>query len=190
MKTIILFLLLLLTAPLAQARVESWYTYWSIGISRNTYPTALQQAIDQVDAIPGVNRVQIGLDMLGFYWPLSDNKTILGFVMNGDGDRLSDQSNYIQINTYLYGLSAMHFFGDEPGQGFFLRGDYGISTGVTQSNYGTSQSNQNGTGFLVGTGYGIAISDETRIILGVSYTSKTIESEIYNSTLLTIGGLW
>ncbi len=174
----------------AFAEVESWYAFWGIGFADNSYPSGLQEAVDIADSAPGVSHTQGAIDVLGFYWPLADNKTIIGGVVSGAYDRLDDGDNYFQINQYLYALSTMHFVGKEPGHGFFVRGDVGISKGIIISNFAGNASSDSGYGFLVGTGYGFPVSDDSRLILNINYSQKSIESETYHAMSFSVAGLW
>ena len=185
----ILFIFLC-TTSIAQAEVESWYSYWSIGIAEHTHPSELDAIFDAFELIPGVERTEIALDMLGFYWPLENKQTILGVVVSSSADNLSVGAAEVQLNQYLYGVSAMHFFGKEPGDGVFLRGDIGMSKIVVQATDSPDLSSDNGTGYLVGAGYGFPVSNESRLIFGVSYSSNSIENDTFTSTHFTIGGLW
>lgn len=190
----IVFALLIPTAAYADnnkhaAGIESWYAYWAIGLSDNQYPGSLDAVINAAESTPGVTRTQLAIDMLGFYWPIN-NKTTLGFVISGSADRLEDSyGNYVQLNHYLYGLSSMYFFGKRIGDGFYVRGDAGIAKISMDSSIGSATSN-NGSGILLGVGYAWPISNETRILVGLTTSSYSVESENYSTTSLTIGGLW
>jgi len=174
------------------AEVESWYTYWSVGLADHFYPKEIQNEVDYLDSSPSVDRTEVAIDMLGFYWPVADQNTIVGVVVSGTGDRfnIAGTSEYMQINQYLYGLSAMRFMGREPGDGLFVRGDVGIAKASVESSFYSTVTSEYGSGFLLGVGYGIALSGETRLILGANYSRKSIEGETYITTAFTIGGLW
>jgi hypothetical protein len=175
----------------AIAEMESWYTYWSLGIADHQYEEPLDSAINSTEALPGVSRTEIAVDMLGFYWPIGDqSSTIAGFVINGSADRIYDSYDYIQINHYLYGGSVMHFFGREPGDGFFLRGDFGIARSNLTDSYGNYSSSENGSGYLLGAGYGIPMSSGSRLLLSVTTSSRTIEGSEFNTIAFSVGGLW
>ncbi|MBC8210614.1 MAG: hypothetical protein H8E21_06055 [Gammaproteobacteria bacterium] len=171
---------------------EDWYSYWSVGISDNTYPSGLQSTFDLAEEI-GFDRIELSIDAFGFYWPIGKDETINGFVVSGTNDTISFNGSEFSLKTYLYSYSVMHYFGQEPGDGFYLRGDVGFTRGVatTVTSSGTSSSTSDwGNGFLLGVGYGIPVSSGSRVILGFSYTSKTIEDEKYTATMFSIGGLW
>jgi hypothetical protein len=168
---------------------EDWYAYWAIGVADHHYPGSLDSVLNALESLPGVDRTQLEFDMLGFYWPIK-NRTLLGFVISGSADRCADgYGNYMQLNHYLYGLSSMHFFGKSIGDGFYVRGDIGIAKINIDSSFGSANSN-NGSGILLGVGYGWPISHETRILVGLSTSSYSVESESYSTTSITVGGLW
>lgn len=191
MKKILAVILFTIFLPLsASAEVESWYTYWAIGLANPDYPGTLNSDINTLDSIPGVNRTKTGYDMFGFYWP-HQNNDMLGFVVSGASDRLEDSlNNYIQINQYLYSFSAMRFFGKEIGDGFYVRGDIGLAKANIDTNFAGSATSNTGTGFLLGLGYAIPVSEQSRFMFGISLSHKSIESESYSATSFTIGGLW
>lgn len=174
----------------AFAEVEEWYTYWAIGLADHNYPGDLDNAIEALDSIPGVDRSELAYDMLGFYWPY-DNKTTLGFVISGSSDRLEDSfGDYIQFNHYLYGFSAMRFFGKEIGDGFYVRGDAGIAKIRMSTNIGFDLTSDNGTGYLLGFGYSWPVSGQSRVLIGMKFSNSNIEGDNVSSTTFTIGGLW
>ena len=129
MVNIVLWGSVFLCSPSVMASGEDWYSFWSIGISDNQYPTELQATFDTAESL-GVDRLEISIDAFGFYWPAKNNGTLRGFVVSGTSDNLSENGAELSINTYLYSYSTMHFFGQEPGGGFFLRGDVGLTKGV------------------------------------------------------------
>lgn len=179
-----------LTSAPAMAEVESWYTYWGIGFANHQHPDDLDDAFNAAESQPGVDRFQLSLELLGFYWPMRDNRTLLGGIIDATTDALSDDyGNSLELNQYLYAFSAMHFFGEEPGQGFFVRGDIGFARAVVTSSFGDDASDM-GQGLLIGGGYGWPVSEESRLILNVTYSNKQIESESFGVTTFNIAGLW
>lgn len=192
-KYVKVILALLLLLPLSiNAKEESWYTYWSIGLSNNSYTDELDSALDTLESQPGVDRFEGAIDILGFYWPVQP-KTILGFVVSGSFDLLSTPVGDIQINQYLYAASAMHFFGKETGDGIFLRGDFGIAKASIDADTTVGSfeaTSDSGTGYLLGIGYGIPVSDESRLLLSVNISNKSIEGDDISAVSFNIGGLW
>ncbi|NOX76621.1 MAG: hypothetical protein GXP17_08450 [Gammaproteobacteria bacterium] len=199
MKKLTVLLVLFFASTSAYAAEENWYAYWAIGLVEHDYPSELDSDLNQRESRPGVDRTKMGIDMLGFYWPLANNR-LLGFVISGSGDRLSDSyGNSLQYNQYLYGISGMQFFGDEIGDGFYIRGDVGIAkvSRTIDTSFGEVSTSETGYGYLIGIGYGIPISDETRILLSVNFSDKQIdggdwpiEDGSWRSTTFNVGGLW
>lgn len=189
-----LLLVTLLWWPLqSMAAEEDWYTYWSFGFSNNSYPGGMDSFLSGLEAQPGVDRAEIAIDMLGFYWPIAD-KTTLGFVISGTADAFTTPIGDFQINQYLYGASLMKFFGKETGDGFFLRGDLGfakasISTDIGSGGIYTIESDT-GMGLLFGVGYGIPVSEQSRILLSINVSNKDIDGENWSAVSFNIGGLW
>ena len=179
----------MLFASSVSAEVEDWYAYWGIGLSDTSYPSGLDSALDAMAALPGTYRLEVTVDAFGFYWPLPDEKTILGFVVSGSGDRIFDSADFLQVNTYLYSLSTMHFLGSQPGDGLFFRGDVGISKAVITSSVIPDQISDSGSGFLIGIGYGISTSGSS-LLFNLNYANKTIESETYSTIGISAGILW
>ena len=186
-------LILLLFSPLqAFAEEEDWYTYWSFGFSNNTYSGGLDSLLDSLEAQPGVDRAEIAIDMLGFYWPLQE-KLILGFVISGTADAFTTPVGNMQINQYLYGASLMKFFGKETGDGLFLRGDLGFAEAsiTTDTAFGTlTSTSDTGMGMLFGVGYGIPVSEQSRVLLSINFSNKDIEGDNWSAVSFNVGGLW
>ncbi|MCJ8314968.1 MAG: hypothetical protein HRU38_22990 [Saccharospirillaceae bacterium] len=190
-KKIIILSVLTISSTFSQAEVESWYTFWSMGFASHTYPAEVQEVFNDKPAY--VTRIQVATDVLGFYWPFPDERTILGFVVNSSGDALSDGYNTVQFTQTSVAISAMRFFGSEPGDGFFVRGDVGsTSLSISQDGYSVATT-ESGLGLLAGIGYGIKMSEGTRILLSTSFARNAIPTETgetFNSLRFTIGGLW
>lgn len=172
-----------------QDRIESWYLYFALGYGKAYYPDALQEAVDELSSISGVSHVGISIEIPGVYWPLRNKHTILGGSLNGIGDRYEGSGNSIQINHYLLSFSAMHFLTGEVGDGIFIRGDAGIAWLNVETSSGGSSSSNSGFGCLFGGGYSFAVSNETRIMVNLNYSSRWVESETYGALSINIGVL-
>ena len=185
---------LIFAAPSAWADKENWYTMWGIGMARHTYQGYVADDVNYDKSLKGIDRTQLSLEMLGFYFPISDDTTLLGFVIQGDADSFSDvYGDTDQFNQYNYALSSMYFTGSEPGEGFFVRGDVGAARLVrtlTISGVSASGATPWGTGFYLGAGYGIPISNETRILINAGYTLKRINGMNLSTGTFEISGLW
>ena len=187
-----MFVALLLCPLQTFAAQEDWYTYWSIGSADNSYPDDLDALLDAFDSLPGVDRTQGSMDMLGFYWPVKD-KLNVGFVISGSWDRFETSLGDMQLNQYLYAASAMKFFGKEIGDGLFLRGDLGFAkASITADTFIGNYDGETdtGMGILLGVGYGIPVSEDSRVLLSLNVSNKDIEGDNWSAVTFNIGGLW
>ncbi len=195
MKKYLLWLLLCISSSIAYADEEDWYTYWAIGTVNHDYPGGLNPEPDSLEAAPGVDRTEMAFDMFGFYWPQSEN-SLLGFVISGSVDRFESRFSELQITQNLLGISGMRFFGSEIGDGFFVRVDAGLAQVTLEDSFLTVTS-ERGFGYLLGVGYAFPVSNESRILVGVSFSDKQVNflneqvgNSSWKSTTLTVGGLW
>ncbi|WP_455217885.1 outer membrane beta-barrel protein [Kaarinaea lacus] len=196
MKNIIaaVALILMISPTMVLAEVESWYVYWALGFANHNHPSEVDSYIDDAESIPGVDRAQFGIDAIGFYWPVIDKNTMAGFAISGSADSLRDKDDdYVQFNQYLFGASGMHFFGSEIGDGFFVRGDFGLASVITSSSFSVPNEidkNDSGIGYLVGVGFSIPVSSDSRVMISFDFSSKFIDGDNYRTTTFKIGGLW
>jgi hypothetical protein len=190
-------------ASAAHASVESWYTYWGIGFAGNSYDRETDEFFDSTEDRGDVGRISISADLWGFYWPLKNQRTIAGFVVNSTSDVLygtSDENEDVTVTltTQQYSGSVMHFFKDEPGSGWFVRGDLGfcLARFAIDDSDGEDLSETSDVGFgaLAGGGYGWPISEETRLMLTgyVSHREFGWDGGDGKDTIVgfTFGGLW
>ena len=185
---------LAITLPsVSYAEPEAWYTYWALGSADHDHPGDVEQIFSEAERFRGFDRTELSLDMFGFYWPLETNDMI-GFIVNGTSDNLTNPFlQSVSLNTYLYALSYMRFTGTEPGDGFFVRGDFGLAKAaviVDGPGFSDTLVSESGHGYLVGIGYAIPLSSQTRIMFGANYTDRQIENDSFKSTQFTIGFLW
>jgi hypothetical protein len=168
--------------------LESWYTYWGLGYSSTTYPHDLDSYLNLLRKSPGVSHASISLDILGFYWPKGD-RTLIGAIINGWGDRYELNNEYIQINGYLYSFSIITFLRNIIGSGPFVRGDFGISKFAFQQSCHRTESSDSDLGVLFGIGTGIPITKGTRILLNLNYSLRSMKNYSYKTWNLSVGGL-
>ncbi len=169
-------------------RLESWYTNWGLGYPVIQYPDELGAVLDALKDI-GVSNTAVMLDLLGFYFPIGE-KVIIGSNLNAWGDRYESNGESIQISAYTFGGSAMFFLQERIGDGVFLRSDLGLSRLVLASSGIDTESSAVGVGFLIGGGYGIPVSRETRILIHLNYSIRSIESETYSNLGISVSGLF
>ncbi|TNF37516.1 MAG: hypothetical protein EP315_02555, partial [Gammaproteobacteria bacterium] len=127
---------------------ESWYAFWSIGFAKINYPGTLhhiESYLENTADNPEIYRPRNNMDMFGTYWPITEHNMLIGWVINVVSDSLVTNNdpkfNYIGddlliIDTFLYGISSMKFFGHEIGDGLFIRGDVGLAEYRISNDYG------------------------------------------------------
>jgi hypothetical protein len=169
--------------------IESWYLYFALGYGEAYYPGILQEMMDRLSSIPEVSHVSISLEIPGIYWPLHNNKTILGMSLNGIADRYEVSGNSMQINQYFISFSSMHFLTGDIGDGLYIRGDAGLAWMNVQNSSGSSANSEAGYGLLVGGGYSLPVSNETRLTFNINYGIRQIESESYGALSINLGVL-
>lgn len=162
--------------PPADIKFESWYTYWGIGYSNVVYTKQL----DEYMRCRGCDDFSIGMDLFGLYWPLQDQKTILGVVWNGAGDRYAWGDSFTQMISGQWSVSAMHFPNPGIGRGLFLRTDMGYGTFTLHGRENDrdfellQDEKKAGLSLLVGVGYGFSLGVEggTRILFNANYAFR------------------
>lgn len=179
-----LAMLVLALAGGAAAAEQSVYFNLGLGWASASYPDETEEMLDMLEEMPGVDHLQIGID-LGLYFRIQPG-SVLGVAVSGIGDRYDDGSDHLQLNQYLYAASFRHYPSGETGHGLFVRGDVGMSKLVLDVSGLGSESSDSGFGFLVGGGYSFPIGSGTWFSINADYTSKSIEDETVGG--YTIGG--
>ncbi len=186
---------------------EPWYIYTSIGLAPIQYASSINQSIESFTGNSSMNNLGISLEAFGAYFPLKNKKTVLGGVLGLVYENYKTQGQFNESPTtvinqwadlkfwqYSITASAMHFYGRNVGDGFFIRGDLGISAfqGTLNVSYTTNGGdlqgeNQDfsykwGPSFLLGGGYSWPISLSERMMASLYFSSKSSYS---NGTLTT-----
>lgn len=168
---------------------ESWYTYWGLGFSKISYPSEMQELMDEIKDQEGISSASTSLDLLGFYWHIKP-KTIGGVVINGSSERIQNETDdWFQINYYISGGSIIHYIDKSFGSGPFIRVDLGIADAVFQDSEGETVDSENGFGVLAGGGWSWDLGG-TRVLLNINYAHRIIEEETYRALGVSIGGLF
>lgn len=168
-------------------KLESWYTYWGLGYGTSQYPNGLQDFLDWLEDQDGVSRTEIAIDMFGFYFPINEHHTAVGFVIDGVADAFEVEGETFQINQYIYAASAMHFFNETIGKGFFVRGDLGFAYLNVESSFAEPATSDSGIGLLIGGGYGFNLGAGTRCMLNLNYSYRGVEGDTYTAIGITAG---
>lgn len=175
------------------SRNESWYALWGFGFSGVSYEDPTEAAVNELEAAPGVHRLTINIDIFGFYWPTSNHKSMYGLVVNSVTDRFVGPGGTLTFLQYTLGFSFYSFFGQNVGDGWFLRGDVGPAwyrVEVDTTGLKHEESSDIGVGVLGGGGYSFVIGDETRMPLGFYVTHRAAEGESAVSANLTLSLLF
>ena len=171
-------------------RLENWYTNWGLGYARVSYPSPLDDVVQELRDAASVGNASLYLDVLGFYWPLSE-QAILGFNVNIWGDAYSAGGEDLTFVGATYGASFMYFLQNRIGDGPFLRVDAGPSRiSLSSDSFDAEFDSDLGFGFLVGGGYGFPVSRETRILLHVFYGSRQVEGDSWGNLGIGVSGLF
>ena len=189
--------LCLWTTSFAQAGVETWYTYWGLGFANLNYTGNIDNDIDSLKANAGYKHdTSMSADLFGFYWPVFEQNTIMGVVLNGATDNFRSSSLNIDLSVTASQLSysTMYFFGAEPGDNFFVRGDIGLgrigATATDSNNISVSGATNTGIGVRLGCGYGILVSEESRVLITLLFGKNNSDDGDATFTSLLVGGLW
>jgi len=199
---------------------ESWYLYSGLGVSGTGFDPTIDEAFN---AFTGEDTSSFGfyMDPLGFYWPINKHRSMIGLLSTVIFDRYQNESYFDETDTttvkqigelafWQFSLSAsfFHFFGENIGSGWFLRGEIGISNFwgnliVTyQANdsdlQGLDQTYSYNPGLdgLIGGGYAWPVSLYTRLMVNLNYQYKSAldkdDGSIYANNIVaaTIGFLF
>ena len=172
---------------------ESWYTLWGLGLARPQYPGELQDAVDFLEDLSGVDRSTFAYDFLGFYWPTADHKSMYGVIVNVVSDSFEGAGGELTLLQYTVAASYQKFFGTNIGDGWFLRGDAGIAwyhVTLDTSVIDMEESSEKGFGLLFGGGYSFVIGTDTRMPLGLYFAHRSAESDDMFTTSLMLSFLF
>lgn len=195
------------------SRNESWYIFSSVGLAPIEYAQSINESIESFTGETSMNNLGLSLDAVGIYWPLKNNKSILGGVFGLVYEKYNTQGTFSETPTttitqwgtlkfwqYSINASFLHFFGQNVGDGIFLRGDLGISSfdGTLNVSYTANDGdlqgeNQDfsyewGPSFLLGGGYSWPFSLSTRLMSTLSFSVKSsyYNGEITANRMLTL----
>lgn len=199
---------------------ESWYIYSGFGLSPIAYDPTIDEAVNAF-ANDNSSRLAFYADPIGFYFPLNKYRSMIGVVSSVIYDSYHNDSYFNETDTttvtqsadlvfWQFSISASfyHFFGKNIGDGWFARGEVGVSNfwgnlNVTyraneEDRQGIDQTYSYSPGLvgLLGGGYSWPISLYTRLLLNFNYQYKSAmdkdTGDLYGNNLLaaTIGFLF
>ena len=172
--------------PIPTTSIESWYLYFALGYGKPFYASGLQETVDQIGS--SSKAISLSMDLLGVYWPLGNDRTLLGGTINVVADRFQVSHTTVMIQQHLYSLSVMHFLRSKIGDGVFIRGDVGFA--VLDFDFGGTEElswRKSGYGCLLGCGYSFAVSNETRITANLNYGLRIIEGDAHGALSINVG---
>lgn len=139
----------------------------------------------------------LSLDLIGAYWPKFSHNFMYGVLVNLLLDQISFTNYSVTQFQMTASLSLYYFLGANIGSGFYVRGDLGIGMVPFLTMGENSKVNSNwlwGGQWLLGAGYAFPIWDETRLLLGFtysnSYTTWTNFYEDNNAYILSLSVLF
>ena len=155
---------------------ENWYFYLALGYSYNLFPAETKDTINLVKEKFNASAIPFALEG-GIYWNLGDNQTILGPSFNIIREAFSKDGNLLDFATGHLAVSLIHYFISNIGDNLYGRADIGLGFGtVSRSNEfelveEPQSEEESGTGpiVLLGLGYGLPISSETRLTFSANY---------------------
>ena len=132
----------------------------------------------------------MGFDYLGFYWPLQNQKTILGGVYNASADQRSKYDSSEYWISGQFSVSTMHFIQSVIGEGPFVRADLGwgffqypqypLSAVNDEGDEFAENGDKSGPAALFGVGYAFPVgAGGTRILLNVNYALRPGIDSLY-----------
>lgn len=178
-------------------RDESWYWGFSIGGGSVRYKNArFQTALDALKVDPAINHLTAGYDFY-FLWPLANRKTAVGVALGGTVDSYTAEAANEQFSatSVVTGFSIHHYLTSNIGDGFFVRGDFGLATTqlqIRQVGITANSDTYRGLGLRLAAGYSIVLSNETRLPITLHWLHvNSSEGDTTNSSaLLTVGALF
>jgi hypothetical protein len=188
-RVIVLALIIALVVPAFTAAQEgNRGVLFQIGAGAGfpIYPSSTEAVFSYLDSMPGVNRLQISLD-IAFGYALSQHGYLLARV-DGVADRLYDSADYIQMNCYLYSIGYRYY---PMVTGLYLEGNAGASRGVLQSS--ASETSTSDFGFGYGAAIGYDFNTKARglgLNLEAKYDGLTIENDQVGGLMLTLDLCW
>jgi hypothetical protein len=116
----------------------------------------------------------VDFNLLGIYWPKFNKKFMVGVVLDLTVNEFSLANTTTNIYQPAVSLSMNYFFGQNIGSGLFARLDLGLGSVAFLKDEPTAYVLDYviGGSMLVGAGYGIPISKETRLLINLDFIKK------------------
>jgi hypothetical protein len=169
--------------------IKGQYSYWGVGYAHTEYSDALEFTLDNLTA---GNRSKVAgtADALGFYWPIHQNRALLGVIANGVLESNSGGGHHAAIVQASVSISGMNFLNETIGSGPYIRLDAGPAVITTLSSSAQVLDNAVGIGVLAGLGYMIPLTKETSFAISGNYSARIFSSNYYSTFGFTVGTLF
>jgi len=172
---------------------EEWYILFGGGFAGAAYQGKFKDTVKAIDDLPGSTKRTGGLAMeLGVYFPTSSFKSMIGGNIELTGDGYSNETaagDYrASIGQALVAISAYRFFGENIGNGWFIRGDLGVAKTtmiLEQPGLSNQLTEKTGFGALFGGGYAIPCGTETRVLFFINMSGRSFGGDRFRT--LTLG---
>jgi|GEM_PF-5348182 len=186
------------TAPTEQSvrnKDESWYFDFGFGWVSPGYGSETNALIDKLKDIgTGFKRTPVAVD-LGFYWPKEDKRSVVGVSLFGVNDKIEVSGYTIEVTQSVIAASWIQYFGENVGDGFWGRADLGLGKASTSTKVPagaaaiSDAASDWGFAIQLGAGYSLPVSPETRLSLGLYYSSLRVEDDKTSNLSVQLGCL-
>ena len=166
-------------------KLQGFYQVGGVGYAGVSYPGAMQQSIDRFRAISGASNYTGAIEW-GVYVPMG-NRMLVGDMNTAAIDYFNDGSFTATMTQLSSSASALYFATGTIGNGFFVRGDLGLSYLAASNSEGFNAKSELGVGALAGVGYAVPVLGGTRGTINASYSIRGIESEPIGTLAFTVG---
>ena len=175
-KLIVLCIGFLFSSMVAFAQVDrdrGFLFQIGLGFAGVSYPSDVELLLDALESIPGVSRTRLNLH-LGAGYTITPN--LYGsFLIDGYADRLDDNIDYLQVNSYLFGFGVI---GYPFTTGLVLGAHAGPARQVVDTNFAGSATSSMGFGLSLMAGYDFARRlTGPSLMIGLRFGGATIEDD-------------
>lgn len=187
-----MLLLFLLNNNTLYALEENWYAFISFGFANHKYSEPLESQIKGRSSI--IRRSQFAMDRIAFYSNLHNYNTIAGPIITQTIDSFSESgTSYFDMYHFLYGGSIVKSSGSEPGNSFFVKLDTGVAHSFRDGALKQTvlkRLGKWGFGINASFGYGLPITDGSKLLFCLGLAYKSIEFNEYFALIYHLGVLW
>lgn len=167
--------------------LQGRYNYSALGYQKVSYSAGLQTLVDNATSASGGGNVTLQGDAWGSYWPIHQNRSIVGVVGSGVIDSYSGGLNIAQISATASGI---YFFNETIGDGPLIKGDVGVTALLAAGSGHEAIDNTVGMGAGVGLGYALSTSKDMSVMANVNYNLRNLGAGTSGAFGITVGVLY